>query len=169
MLVSKIIGVDGGKGGAICLMDTLGEVIEVFPMPMLKGKVPQYDTLAIMSFFQRNRDAFVVLEKVLILGPLTSKQAAQSTGWCLGFFEGLCVGYGMRYQVVPPQTWQKNLFEGLNWKQDSKVFSAMYAQKMAPKIDWKLGPRKKATGLKSVHDGMTDAFCLAEYGRRYLV
>ena len=168
MLVSKIIGIDGGKTGGICLIDTLGEVVEAFPMPMLKGKIPQYDLLMIMDFFQRNKDAFVVIEKAIILGPLTSKQAAQSTGWCVGFLEGLCNAYGMRYQVVPPQAWQKVIFEGLNWKKDSKVFSAIYAQRMAPKVDWKLGPKKKATGLKSVHDGMTDAFCLAEYGRRFL-
>lgn len=157
------IGVDGGKAGGICVVDGKGNVVECMVMPVIKAKPPEYDRASIIALFKKYPKAFVTIEKVLIAGAMTSKVAAQSTGWCLGFFEGVSQGLGMRYEVVAPQRWQKVLFEGSDWKKNSKAYSIRYAQRMAPGFDW-----KKSSKCKAEHDGMTDAFCLAEYGRKYV-
>ena len=162
-----IIGVDGGKTGGICILSEDGSIAHVCEMPMFSGKKPQYDKRAIADLLSSFPPRLVVLEGILIKGPLTSKQAAQSTGWCLGFFEGMCTGLNLRCEVVPPKTWQDSLFKGRSG--EPKMLSAMIASGLAPEQDWRHGPKKKATGIKDVHDGMTDAFCLAEYGRRNLL
>ena len=65
--------------------------------------------------------------------------------------------------MAHPRTWQAVMLAGLD-KTDTKRASAIAAIRYQPSVDWRATPR-----CKKPHDGLTDAFCIAEYGRRQLV
>lgn len=68
----------------------------------------------------------------------------------------LCVPF----EIVSPRKWQSDMFVGIN-RNDTKAASALVAQRLRPDVDWRASPR-----CRKPHDGLTDAFCIAEYGRR---
>jgi hypothetical protein len=85
-----------------------------------------------------------------------------STGRGYGMWQGLLAGLQIPFETVSPKTWQAEMFKGVV-AGDTKAKSALVAQRLHPGIDWRRTPR-----CKSPHDGLTDAFCIAEWGRRQL-
>ncbi len=75
-----------------------------------------------------------------------------------GLWIGICAGLGLRYELVTPQRWQKEMLAGM---QGGKDASCIRAQELFPEADLKKGPRSK-----KLHDGRSDALLIAEYGRR---
>ena len=78
-----------------------------------------------------------------------------------GILIGLVTALGLPFQIVPPQKWQKSLFVGLPLKQDTKEKSAIIAMRLFPGVDF-----RKSSRARKPADGLTDAACIAEYGRR---
>ena len=83
-----------------------------------------------------------------------------STGLGYGMWQGLLAGLQIPFDTVSPQVWQKSMFVGVT-AGDTKAKSALVAQRLHPTVDW-----RRTTRCRSVHDGLADAFCIAEYGRR---
>lgn len=160
------IGIDNGKTGGICVLDwESNKIIEKIPMPTLggSGKENAYDVPAIASFLSSYLPEIVVLEKTLILGPMTSKAGAMSSGHCLGLLEGICTTLNYHYLVVSPKEWQKIIFAGMDKFKDTKKTALLFANRMQPQEDWKKSARSSLP-----HDGMIDAYCLATYGKTLL-
>lgn len=86
-----------------------------------------------------------------------------SIGHGFGLWKGLLIGMCIPFEIVSPQTWQKEMFSGVN-RDDAKAASALVAQRLRPEQDWRASVR-----CRKPHDGLTDAFCIAEYGRRRLL
>ena len=61
------------------------------------------------------------------------------------------------YQLVRPQKWQKQLFQGMIVK-DTKIASAEWCKRKYPKYDFRRTQR-----CKIPHDGKTDSCCIANY------
>ena len=74
--------------------------------------------------------------------------------------QGILASLKLRYELVHPKTWQKLLFNGLA-HDDTKDASGQMAQRLFPGVDWRATER-----CKKLHDGLTDAACLAVYGQR---
>lgn len=87
---------------------------------------------------------------------------AYSTGLGYGTWQGLLAGLMIPFETISPQTWQAAMHKGVV-AGDTKARSALVAQRLHPHVDWRRTPR-----CRVVHDGLTDAFCIAEYGRRQL-
>ena len=85
-----------------------------------------------------------------------------SIGFGFGIWQGLLTALQMPFELVSPQRWQREMFAGVN-RDDTKAASALVAQRLRPDVDWRATPR-----CRKPHDGLTDAFCIAEYGRRRL-
>jgi len=83
-----------------------------------------------------------------------------SFGMGYGMLQGLCEGVGWGYQLVTPQAWKKLILAGT---QKDKGAACQYVHKLFPDVDLKATPR-----CKTDHDGMADAICMAEFGRRML-
>lgn len=152
------VGIDNGLNGGIVVIDNSGKVIEVYNMPVLKLEKTEYDVQELARILFNIQDAYqdivVFLEKAHVR-PVQGIRAAFTTGYGLGLMQGILQSLEVGYEVVNPTVWMKVVFEG-NYSKENKKYSTIFAQRKWPDIDWKRG--------KNVHDGITDASCIAYYG-----
>lgn len=158
-----IIGIDNGlDGGVVCLRLGASTLLKAVTPTLGTGK-RSYD-LAAMSRVLRamlvtGEDAIAFLETAMVM-PKNGALSSFSTGFGYGAWQGLLTGLAIPFEVVRPQQWQREMFEGMN-RSDTKACSATVAQRLWPAVDWRATQRSK-----KAHDGLTDAACIAEYGRR---
>lgn len=156
------LGIDIGLNGAICFMQEDG--ITICKMPTItnpkkkSGKLYDIPQLNQILRAWGNRSCFATLETITGFGPggLTS---GISLGKGAGIVEALLVAHQIPYQIVPPQTWQRSLFSGLN-KNNTKEASIVVAKRLFPGVNL-IPPQGKKP-----HDGFADALLLSEWGRR---
>jgi len=161
-----VIGIDNGLDGGLVALSSKGVVwMEVTPT-IGKGK-RSFDlsgmrrSLVVLKSDARG-DLIVGLERAQAM-PGQGVSSTFSTGFGHGLWQGLLVGIGIPFELVSPQKWQRTMFEGIN-RTDTKAASALVAQRLRPDVDWRASPR-----CRKSHDGLTDAFCIAEFLRRRLV
>jgi len=154
------IGIDNGKSGGIVAIDEHSRVIKKTVMPLItgSGKKKVYDVNAIADYLKQLDPHLVVLERVFCM-PTIPRGTAMSLGHCLGMMEGICASLQFPYIIVHPKEWQKTVLKGMD-RSDTKVASIQFAKHMWPKVSWTATARST-----KMHDGLTDAACLALYGK----
>jgi hypothetical protein len=163
------MGVDPGKAGALAILGSAGDVLELAPMPVIhasegKGR-DEYDLVGIRQLVQRHLELaeghlFVTVEKLQPLPPkLGGGIANYSRGVGRGW-EWLLVAMGVPYQLVAPQTWQREMHAGTPGS-DLKQRSILAASRLFPNVSL------KRTHLARIpDDGLAEALLVAEWGRR---
>jgi len=151
-------GIDNGKQGGVVVVDDSNSVVHKEVMPVFGSKRPEYDYPRVAALLEQFRPVLVTLEKVFVT-PQISKRSVLSLAGCLGAMEGICAALQLPRFIASPKDWQRHLFKGTTYT-DTKVASIAYAKKMQPSVDW-----RKSERCTKDHDGLTDAFCLAVYGR----
>lgn len=184
------LGIDPGKLGAIAILDAeLGCVVDVKPMPVLKGgkvrgkktKTPdEYDLISIAYTlkFYRERAVLTTLERsqplpVMRSGkpdPRSGKQTLIRPGGIAQFNRGVQRGFewmlavlDMPYQLAPPAEWMKVMHLGVPKGGTTKQRSIIAAQRLFPETDL-----RRTSKCTTQDDGMAEALLLAEFGRRTL-
>lgn len=159
-----VAAIDPGRTGGIVILDDIGRVIEMTPMPLLEGEMDPwtiYDTLKTLIRLEDRLNVSVFLERAQAF----RGQGISSTfnyGVGFGFVQMAIVALQLPYTLVTPQRWQKVMFQGTDSKLDPKARAAIAATRLAG-ISFKATERSKKP-----HEGMVDAYLLAEYGRRSL-
>lgn len=146
-----VAGIDPGKAGGLAKQRAIGTV-EVIPMPVA-GK--EIDGLAIVDFL--NGVDLVVIEKVASM----PKQGVKSTftfGKGYGILHGICWGGAIPFELVTPQRWKGTVLAGTSKDKDAAI---AYCRRRFPHVSLLPTPRCSVPS-----DGMADALCLMEYGRR---
>jgi hypothetical protein len=165
-LIQYIVGIDPGVSGAIVTLNRYGTVcVSRQPMPTLKNGLGRevLDLQAISKIFAEIKacNAFVAIEQ---LQPMPMDKggtlANYARGRSLGVLEALCVAHGLPYQLIRPQTWQKQMLAGVEGT-DTKARSIIAAQRLFPDVNLKRTERSK-----KLDDGIADALLIAEYARR---
>lgn len=164
--MTTVIGVDNGLDGGVCAIDfRIGRCGDVhrYITPTLGTGKRVYDLQRMRDILAEFRgcDLQVFLERAQAM-PKQGVSSTFSTGYGYGVWQGLLAGLGLPYEIVSPQTWQKAMFMGVS-AGDTKARSALVAQRLQPSVDWRRTPK-----CKKPSDGLTDAFCIAEWGRRQL-
>lgn len=160
------IGIDNGLDGAIVVLDAQGRLLRKAVMPTLgqegKGK-REYDEQGIVRIMTDwlEHDPHAFLERAQAM-PKQGVSSTFSIGKGYGTMRGILAALHVPYEIVGPRDWQKVMFAGVDHS-DTKRASAVVAARLQPSEDWRETPR-----CKNPHDGMTDAFCIAEYGFRKL-
>lgn len=149
--MANIVAIDPGKNGAIAFISSQEDDPIVHPMPMA-GK--ELDLPAIAELIQ-SAD-LVVIEKVHAM-PGQGVTSMFTFGCGYGAIQGITAALKIRTELVPPQTWKSSVLKGTKKDKDAAI---AYCRKAFPDISLVL-PR-----CRKPHDGMADALCLAEYGRR---
>lgn len=144
------IGVDPGKSGAMAIIHASGEV-EVIPFDAMKYSV------ALAHVRGLTNDVMCCVEKVSAM-PGQGVVSMFNFGHNLGVIEGLLRGYGIPYQLVPPQTWKKEFSLSSDKNKSIEV-----CQKLFPKVSL-LATEKS----RKPSDGIAEAVLIAEYARRKL-
>lgn len=100
----------------------------------------------------------------------SSAKGTFSFGEVYGMLQGLLIALGIPYHLVPPKTWQKEMwitgdkvYKTKNGKRsvDNKPTSINAARRLFPNVDF-----RRTEKCKNVDDNKCDATLICEYGRR---
>ena len=145
-------GIDPGHSGAVALIDSDGNLIDIFDTPLL-GK--EYDLRAMACLIRDHLPNGCAIETQQAF-PKQGGVSNFTTGYGYGLWMGFLTAYGVKHEKVRAQDWKKAL--GIPAGSD-KSASIAAAQRLFPGGDF-TGPRG---GMK---DGRADAVLLAEWRRR---
>ena len=158
MATKTYIGIDVGARGFIAVMR--GGEFDFVPL------VDSNDaTLAGFFASLQREDCVVVMEEVhAIFG--ASAKSTFNFGAISGFLRGLLVANNIPYHLVPPKTWQKEIWGNTDKvkkgkRVDTKATSLNAAVRLFPKVDFRRTP-----ACKKPDDNKVDALLICEYGRR---
>lgn len=154
------LGIDPGKSGSFSLIDEEGKIIHMIKIPTI-GK--EYD-VQMMAHQLEEWKPFVkhaVLENVHAIQGRVGNSSNFNFGLGKGILIGLLQGLGIRYTMVNPKAWQKEVWEGVSRQKDNKQTSLLAAKRLFPNETFI--PSERA---RKPHDGMVDATLMAEYARR---
>ncbi len=143
----NIIGFDPGNNGALAVI-TPARDVRLFSFHNQSER-----DIAHIILSETLEPCYAYLEKV----GARPKQGVTSMftfGQNLGFLRGLLVGYGIPFQDVTPQVWQRGISIGKAFPTPAERKRAHYqlAQQLYPQVKFNLA--------------MADALLIAEYGRR---
>lgn len=157
------IGIDPGLDGALAVIDTDRDAVEIFDTPTVtvkttKGTKREYDLSTMATRLRTVRlnlqSSIAVIEKVHSM-PGQGVRSMFSMGYGVGAWEGLLAGIGIPYRRVAPQTWQKLMLADEGRGKDAARLQAQ-----------RLFPATAAMFARKKDDGRADAVLIAEYGRR---
>ena len=186
--VTIYIGCDPGQSGGIAALDNKSKVVGLWPMPTMKvGKKNSVDPYALRKIFRslkvkaKENDWTIAPVTVELVGAMPGQGSVSGftfgDGW--GMLKGVIAGVSLRYELVRPQAWKREVLVGyipevvkrvkgrakktaaqkLQDKKDSKEATIRFCQDKWPKTSLVL-PR-----CRTPSDGLSDALALAEYGR----
>ena len=100
----------------------------------------------------------------------SSAKGTFSFGECFGVLQGLLIALNIPYHLVPPKTWQKEIWitqdkvyksKGGKKSIDNKPTSINAARRLFPDVDF-----RRTEKCKNADDNKCDATLICEYGRR---
>ncbi len=148
--MTLIIGVDPGKSGGWAILTPEGARVGVMP---LAGKDPDLGALAASW----RGASYAVVEKVGAM-PGQGVVSMFSFGRSFGSVLGVLAGLGIPCELVTPQRWKGLVLDGSAKDKDAAI---AWCRRVHPRVS--LLPNERA---RVPHDGIADALCIAEYGRR---
>lgn len=166
-----IVGIDPGIGGGVAF---IGDGwVEAYPMPvkpMGSGNKNTVDAAVlrrmVLEVLNTREDGglpqLVVIEKVggFVQGKKFPGSAMFSFGLSVGKVVGMVEAMGWPMEEPTPQRWKKVVLEGTS---KDKAAAVAHVSKRYPDCNLLPTPR-----CRKSHEGMAEAVCLAEFGRRLL-
>lgn len=146
------VGIDPGKLGGIAMIQENGTLVDIQPMPRWvtnsKKEIADFKELQVM--LSPYLGAQIWVEAV---GPIpgSGSQSAFSFGQNVQVVHDVLLSLEFPYQTVRPQDWKAEVLRGTD---KSKQAAINLFRQRNPSRD--IG----------THDGMAEAWCIAEYGRR---
>lgn len=161
----KGVAIDNGLNGAIVFLNESGE-ITTYCTPLKKVTVNKkeknvYDEIKIKDIFLEEMFGFdswfCVLEKAQAF-PKQGGTSNFTNGSGFGFYRGLLLGLGIKYDLIHPKTWQKAF--GISGKfGGTKEQAEKVARRYYPGVVYR-------TKRDRLLDGIADAVCMVEFGRQ---
>lgn len=160
------IGIDNGLLGAIVVIDEAFRLVDYRDTPTInlgkKGKTKNEFATAEMGkilreFIEIGDSSMVWLEQAQAM-PKQGLSSTFKTGRGFGLWEGICIGLGIRYDIVHPATWTKLVLRDVP-AGEPKARSMTKCQRLFPTM-----PLTKPRGTVLSMDGRSDASLIAYYG-----
>jgi crossover junction endodeoxyribonuclease RuvC len=158
------LGIDPGLDGGIAWI--FPDRVEVRVAPTLaasKTGKRRFDVAAMVAILKANPIELGIIEAVSaapMAGRVQGTTSMFGFGRGLGLWEGILAALAIPHLSVTPQTWKKVVLAGTAKDKPSAI---AFAQGLFPGVSLLATPRSRVP-----HDGLADALCLAEYGRRIL-
>ncbi|MFN4909395.1 MAG: hypothetical protein ACK5H0_10235 [Bacteroidota bacterium] len=156
-----IIGIDNGLDGGLCAISAHdGSVIDMWATPTFQrsGK-REVDTETIYNWItDLHTPPLIAIEEPL--KHAKSSQAMRSMGISYGKILGMCESHRLKVKPIQVLDWQKDML-GKVPKSQTKIFALKKALELAPEEDW-----RKNNRCTVPHDGIVDAFLIAQYARK---
>jgi len=151
----NVLGIDPGMAGGLAYVSD--HHAEAVPMP-LSGK--EIDVRGIVDILRTKGVELVVIERSQPMrreGRTQGVTSAFRYGMGFGLILGALEALSVPYRLVTPQQWKKLVLEGTAKDKDAAI---AFVRRAYPGVSLVL-PR-----CRVAHDGMADALCIADYGRR---
>lgn len=163
-----IIGIDNGLDGGFCQIgQNTGKIYRVAYMPTRPlGKSKEVDAEGVMYLLHHSlydQPEYIAIEQPL--KHARSSQAMRSMGISFGTIRAVSELCCAETYCYFPMEWQRPLL-GKFKRGTSKEAAEAMARKLQPSFEWEIkrSPRSK----KKVHDGIVDAYLVAEHHRRQM-
>lgn len=153
--MTTLISFDPGQKGGIAWYKFGAVGASVMP---LAGS--ELDLGVIADLVKKVQPNIAVIEKVHSL-PGNGAKSMFCFGRGYGSLLGICTALDVRVELVTPQTWKREVLKGTKKDKDAAI---AYCRRAYPKLS--LLPTEK---YQKPHDGMADAVCLLDYGRRKFI
>lgn len=147
------IGIDPGQEGGFAVL--VPGLPYACPLP-LNGKELATNSLAAWLAAYKGYATVVVLERQQPM-PKNGSIASFRLGQMYGALLGMLSTMNFRVELVSPKAWKEAILPGTA---KDKAAAVAYCGRAFPAVNLIL-PR-----CRVAHDGMADALCIAEYGRR---
>lgn len=161
MKTSCVVGVDPGLDGALAFLAVGSDEARTHPMPTRPGpKGRDVDCVRFSELLAGRKPVLAVVELVHSMpqnGHVGAFKFGKGYGQVLAVLELL----RLPVQHVTPQAWKKAVLAGLG---SDKLAAARYCQDRFRAACLHAGPKSGKP-----HDGVCDALCLAEFGRRLVL
>lgn len=153
--MTRYIGIDPGKDGAVAVLTAGGTVWTTFPMP--DGYILGDE----LEDINEKGDVRAYIESVGSM-PGNSGRSMFTFGEGYGTIKGLLIALKIPFETVSPFVWQRTMHQGISRKSFSKPKerSLRALRQLMPDFN-PIQPR-----CRVAHDGIVDAVLIAEYGRR---
>lgn len=153
------IGIDPGSKGYISVIDSEGGHIYL--------SIADNTVLQVSDFLSafRNKDVHCVMEEVhAIYG--SSAKSTFAFGEIFGLLKGILIANEIPYTLVPPKTWQKEIWTHSDEEKDgnkinTKKTSINAARRLYPREDF-----RRTLQCKTIDDNKVDSLLIATYGKR---
>jgi hypothetical protein len=167
-----IVGIDPGVSGGIAALDERCHLKFKTAMPVMtvekqsktkagnKRKGTEYRAELIAQIIKQLNPDRVFIEKQQAM-PKQGAVSMFTLGTGYGLLRGICVGLGVSTHLVRPTVWQKDILNAA--RGDTKNKSILFCTTTWPSLDFRENDRCRVD-----HDGICDAVCIAEYGRRLM-
>lgn len=153
------IGIDPGIFGSVAVINEHCTVtlIDTPTIEIKKGKskknvYSEAEMAAVLRTYC-NLDVHVFMEKVNAM-PGQGVTSMFNFGMSFGIWKGILAALSLPYTLITPQSWKKELMQGIKDKDASRI----RAQQLFPQCIDKLNRKKDI--------GRSDALLIAEFGRR---
>lgn len=152
------VGIDPGlRGGIVSVLDGRIWTCNVMPISLKATRV-LLDSIMMRSTVA-GHNVRVTLEEVNC-GATKGRKSAFTFGRGFGGLEGLLEGCNFQYQMVDSPRWMRTMCSTIQKQPTTKARCLIAANLLQP--NYSFIPK----GCRKVHDGIVDAYLLAEYGRR---
>lgn len=149
------IGIDLGQVGALVMLDARGALVAAHPTPLTGGVADIAEARRIVASLPTPLVVFVE-QPVKVMRGGTSDTGYTALVASLKFWRA---AFGKTpLTLVHPRTWQAAIVARVQGAGKAKAIN--WCRVFLPSLD--LRPGKRTTD----HDGLSDAACIAEYGRR---
>lgn len=162
-----IIGIDPGLSGAMVALTNDGSLVTYVSCPVVPVKKTRRvflvramanDLRQTILECEKSEKVSVYIEQAGAM-PKQGLSSTFLTGKGLGIWEGIVSAMDLRYELVRPRDWQKEMYRGIPG--EKKERSLIAAARLFPDL-----PLTKPRGTKPTIDGRADAALIAMYGVR---
>src|SRR5579862_5675607 len=175
-------GIDPGSRGGICVIDTKRDVVRVVPMPTIKITLTRKRRMG--GFCERHEISVAGLRRILEplaydprqihfsveqvwAWPKMGVSGACEVGYAFGTVVGVLAGLCIPFSRYRPTEWKPAMLAGNKSDKSVAVARALELRpELTPKIIWYRESQGEV--LQVQHDGMAEAYLIAEYGRQRL-
>jgi crossover junction endodeoxyribonuclease RuvC len=155
----RIVGIDPGASGALVILDTKTNTLEVIDMPCVEVKrgtrnVRQVSAQHVVDVLADKEIEHAVIEKVGAM-PGQGVSSMFAFGRAAGVVEGALAGLRIATTYVSPQEWQKHM-RVIGGKDGSRSRASQ------------LWPKQSDAFSRKKDDGRADAALIAGYGSKLM-
>lgn len=153
----KILGVDPGASGALAILDTQTNALEILDMPVVEVKrgtrMVRQVSAPLLADILTNKDiSHAIVEKVGAM-PGQGVSSMFAFGRAAGVIEGVLAGLRIAITLVTPQEWQKGM-RVVGGKDGSRSRATQ------------VFPNEAGLFARKKDDGRADAALIAAYGSK---